>query len=210
MHAQHNPGGRDGRGQQGGAAAGEATRTRGRIPGVRCATCRSENRDTFNFCSHRGAQPYRGPSVPRDPHAPPVEMDAEKLQARRASILARLEGRPGQRRKGKIDRVNNVTVRSQMISTRSFWHTWTGTAGGKPRRITTCLTDAATWTRKAEGRRGFTTRRVQRWGPRGGRRVRPLAGARSNTQPGRSTKALYRSCGWPTRKCWARERNGTQ
>ena len=35
MYVQHNQGGRDGRGQQGGAAAGEATRTRGRIPGVR-------------------------------------------------------------------------------------------------------------------------------------------------------------------------------
>ena len=102
MHAQHNPGGRDGRGQQGGAAAGEATRTRGRIPGVRCATCRSENRDTFNFCSHCRAQPYGGPPVPRDLHAQPVEIDAEKLQARRASILAKLEGRPGQQRKSKI------------------------------------------------------------------------------------------------------------
>ena len=102
MYVQHNQGGRDGRGQRGGAAAGEATRTRGQIPGVRCATCRSEKKDTFNFCSYCGTQPYRGPPVPRDPHAPPVEIDAENLHARRASILAKLEGRPGQQRKSKI------------------------------------------------------------------------------------------------------------
>ena len=104
MHAQHNSGGRGSGDQQAGAAAGEATRTLGRIHGVRCVMCGSENGDTFNICSHCGAQPYRGPSVPRDPLAPPVEIDAEKLRARRASILARLEGRPGhQQRKSKVE-----------------------------------------------------------------------------------------------------------
>ena len=102
MSVQHNQKGRDGRGQQGEAAAGEATRPRRRIPGVRCATLRSENRDTFNVFSQCGEQPYRGPPVPRDPHAPPVEIDTEKLQARRTSLLAKLDGQPGQQRKSKI------------------------------------------------------------------------------------------------------------
>ena len=43
----------------------------------------------------------------------------------------------------KVDRVNNVRVRSQMISTLCCWHTRTGTAGGKPRRMAMCLTGAA-------------------------------------------------------------------
>ena len=44
----------------------------------------------------------------------------------------------------KVDRVSNARVRSQMISTLSCWHTRTGSVGGKPRRITMCLTGAAT------------------------------------------------------------------
>ena len=54
----------------------------------------------------------------------------------------KLDGR--QFRQGwKVDRVNNVRVRSQMISTLCCWHTRTGTAGGKPRRMAMCLTGAA-------------------------------------------------------------------
>ena len=67
-----------------------------------CATCRSENMGAFNYCSHCGAQPYRGPPIPRDPHARPVNIDTDKLQARRAAILAKVETRPGQQRKSKI------------------------------------------------------------------------------------------------------------
>ena len=100
-HLQHNQRGRDGRVQQGERQPARLPVHAGEFQACAAQPVRRRTR-TFNFCSHCGAQPYRGPPVPHDPHAPSVEIDAEKLQARRASKLAKLEGRPGQQRKSKM------------------------------------------------------------------------------------------------------------
>ena len=43
-----------------------------------------------------------GQPIPRDPAAPIVRIDVEKLNARRATVRAMMAGRPGQRPKSKI------------------------------------------------------------------------------------------------------------
>lgn len=180
MRVRHNPGGQDG-----GSPAGEATRTHARIQHVLRITCRSVNRDTFNVCSHCGAPPYRGPPVTRDPLARPVVVDIAKLQARRAAILAKMEGRSGQQRERK--RADEFDAFLLAYSR--------GRRGWQPRRTMMYLTGPASSTRKAKGRRGYMTRRAQGWGPPGEKRVLQPADVRSNMQRAQLAQALYQSCG---------------
>ena len=56
----------------------------------------------FAGCSHIwDGRSHLGRPVPRNPEAPPVRIDAGKLENRRAMVLAAMAKRPGQRRKCK-------------------------------------------------------------------------------------------------------------
>lgn len=69
-----------------------------RILQVLCSQCKARNEATFNFCQHCGTPPFRGLLAPRASGIA-VVIDDDLLQARKATVLASMNGKAGQQRK---------------------------------------------------------------------------------------------------------------
>ena len=91
-----------GRAVQGAAAYRGFATARDLVRFAFCSACHKENLAQFHFCRKRGVQPLRVMPVPRYQQRSRVVVDLQKLLARRQNVLAAMEGRPGQVRKGGV------------------------------------------------------------------------------------------------------------
>ena len=91
----------------GGGLQGAAPRGRGAKAGDQVQTayfslCQEENLAQLISAGTCGVQPVRSLPAPRYPQRAPVVVDVEKIQARRYQVLAAMEVRPWQPRKGRV------------------------------------------------------------------------------------------------------------
>ena len=89
-------------GLQGAAPLGRVATAGDLVRFAFCSACQEENLAQLNFCWKCGVQSVRSLPAPRYPRRTPVVVDVEKIQARRHQVLAVMEGRPGQVRKGRV------------------------------------------------------------------------------------------------------------
>ena len=83
-------------------ARGGLATTRDLVRFAFCSTCHEENLAFLNFCWKYVTQSARVLPAPRYPRRSPVVEDAQKLRARRQTVLAAMEGGPGKVRKNRV------------------------------------------------------------------------------------------------------------